>query len=1111
MTTLDDRAPEDPANPYVGIFDGFPDEEGDAAATGPDLRTFDRHRVTAVLVTHNGARWLPYTLAALDRLALAPQRVIAVDTGSTDAGPSLLAAELGAASVLTAPAGTGFGAAVAQAVDALRGAPGLPGPRDDEGPVIEWLWLLHDDCAPDPETLRRLLAVVDASGSIAVAGPKVRGWHDSSRLLEVGIAIGGGGRRETGLDRGELDQGQHDGRRDVLAVGSAGMLVRWDAWDQLGGFDPRLPLFRDDVDFGWRANLAGHRVVVVPDAVLHHVEAAGHGRRPLAPGFGSVHRADRRSAVRVLLADCPAFAVPWLWFRLLVGTMLRTLGLLLGKAPTEAWAEITGAVPVLFGPFSLARARRARRPLRLVPAGQVRHLLPRWTAGVRHGVDAVAGLLSGRVDLSATTGSALESGPTSDDSEDMVAAPSRVRTALSRPGVQLILGLALLSLVTFRGLLYGSGLLQGGALLPAPDGAADLWSTYAAGWHDVGVGSAVASPAYLVPIAALSTLLVGKAWLAVDLLLLLAAPLAGLVAYRMLARLVQGRAVRIAGAAAYALLPAVTGAVASGRLGTAVAVWLLPLVLWVGGRALGVGGASPGGRAWVAGLLLAVVVAFVPSAWLLAGLAGVAAIVLWRPRAWQAWRRLAVVLAVPPVLLLPWTVHLLHDRAALLLEAGAPSAALADRALPAWHVAVANPGGPGVPAGWVTVPLLVVALAALLRADRRRAVATAWAVALAGLVVGLASVGRVVVPASLGTPVPLWPGTATALVGAGLVAAAALGAEGSRARLRSYRFGWRQPVAAVLGGLALLVPVGLGLGWLVRGASPVLALGPPDVLPAYVQMSSATPQRPRSLVLQAQGGVVSYALVPGEGRHLGDSEVAPSAKLTRGLDRTVQTLLSGTGDVAQTQVLDSYAVGFVVLDAPADPVIERRLDGTPGLQRVASATSGSLWRVVPPGARVELLRPPTPAVAVPVDPDAVVTSVSAPVPPVVGAVAPPEVDGTLRLAEAADPGWRATADGRPLTGRTVDGWAQAYALPASATHVDVTYVDDRGRWLLVQGVLGFVVLLLALPKWRRRDEALDEPEQDAPPALVLARPAEPATGPGSGPGRVPEPEPEEVR
>ena len=45
---------------------------------------FSRHAVTVVLVSHDGASWLPDTLAALAAQTRPPQRVVAVDTGSTD-------------------------------------------------------------------------------------------------------------------------------------------------------------------------------------------------------------------------------------------------------------------------------------------------------------------------------------------------------------------------------------------------------------------------------------------------------------------------------------------------------------------------------------------------------------------------------------------------------------------------------------------------------------------------------------------------------------------------------------------------------------------------------------------------------------------------------------------------------------------------------------------------------------------------------------------------------------------------------------------------------------------------------------------------------------------
>ena len=94
------------------------------------------------------------------------------------------------------------------------------------GADTEWVWLLHDDANPPPDALAALLAAAAADPDADVLGPKLREWPSLQRLLELGVTISGTGRRETGLERGEYDQGQHDDVRHVLAVNTAGMLVR---------------------------------------------------------------------------------------------------------------------------------------------------------------------------------------------------------------------------------------------------------------------------------------------------------------------------------------------------------------------------------------------------------------------------------------------------------------------------------------------------------------------------------------------------------------------------------------------------------------------------------------------------------------------------------------------------------------------------------------------------------------------------------------------------------------------------------------------------------------------------------------------------------------------
>ncbi len=102
---------------------------------------------------------------------------------------------------------------------------------------------------------------------------------------------------------------------------------------------------------------------------------------------------------------------------------------------------------------------------------------------------------------------------------------------LTNPGVLLFAGLTIVALVAERSLL-GPGTLGGGALIPASGGAAGsvARSTCRASTRP-GSARRPAAPPYLAVIAALATVLGGKPWLAVDVILLGCVPLAGLTAY----------------------------------------------------------------------------------------------------------------------------------------------------------------------------------------------------------------------------------------------------------------------------------------------------------------------------------------------------------------------------------------------------------------------------------------------------------------------------------------------------------------------------------------------------------------------------------------------------
>ncbi|MBM9504929.1 glycosyltransferase [Actinacidiphila acididurans] len=1068
------------------------------AASPAGVPEFPRHVVTAVLVAHDGARWLPRALEGLLAQERPVQDVIAADTGSGDDSARLLSESLGDQRVLHLARRTGFGAAVEEAARAAAPvtAEQLPYLRartsggwdpvtrtwDDGDPAaeaepphgepVQWLWLLHDDCEPDPGALAALLRVADSSPSAAIVGPKLRSWYDRRQLLEVGVSIARSGRRWTGLERREQDQGQHDQVRQVLSVSSAGMLVRRDVWEQLGGFDRRLPLMRDDVDFCWRAQAAGHTVLIAPDAVLRHAEAASRERRPVdCAGRSAVnpHRVDKAGAVYTLLVNTRGPLLPYVALRIVVGTMLRTLAYLVGKVPGQAVDEIVGLLGVLLRPGRILSARH-RRGRGAVPPSELRPLFPPPGATVRATVDQVVSNFSGRADAATAAagrhGGAVESGPGDEDGDFLeVEQFARLKRIARKPGPVLFAVLLLVSLAACRSLL-GGGTLSGGALLPADPGASDLWRSYAGSWHALGTGGTQAAPPYLAVLALLATVLFGSTGLTLTLFLVASVPLAGVAAYFASRPLVESRLLRAWASVAYAFLPAATGALASGRLGTAMLAILLPLMARAAVAMAGLQlsdaaierGARPGWRAaWALALMLTFTTAFTPVTWPIA-LVLAAGTLAWRLVRGQRQLlvphllRFAALLVTPMVLLAPWSLTLLSHPGRLLHQAGLPYATKSASGL---HLLLLSPGGPKGSGGLLLIGVVLAALAALMRGTRRTAILAAWAVAATGLLFAAIENHSD------------WAGPATLVYGLALLSAATIGAEGANERIAASGFGWRQPVAGLIAVAAVAAPLLAAFTWVADGAKGPIRRGDPQQVPAFVAEEATTRDQPRTLVLDGTPGQVTYALVRGSGARLGDAELAAEAGDDPGLDSVVANLVAGSG-ADQGSRLAGYAVRYVLAQKGAPRSFGRVLDSTPGLSRVSQADGSELWRVDTPVSRMTI----TSKGALPVNVASGKVEAHTTVP------AGP--DGrVLRLADSVASGWRATLDGKALTPTTVDGWAQGFELPASGGHLDVSYSEPVAHtgWLGAQAFLLLVVVVLALPGRRREiDDDLPDAE-----------------------------------
>jgi GT2 family glycosyltransferase len=130
----------------------------------------------------------------------------------------------------------------------------------------DYLLTLNPDAHAEAQCLERLAAIADADPQVLFVGAQI--------LLEDGVTRNAGANplHPTGISpAGGYGEPREAGEpRDVAVVSGACCVMRREGFLALGGFVDEFFLFYDDADMGWRALIAGMRVVYCPNAVALH-------------------------------------------------------------------------------------------------------------------------------------------------------------------------------------------------------------------------------------------------------------------------------------------------------------------------------------------------------------------------------------------------------------------------------------------------------------------------------------------------------------------------------------------------------------------------------------------------------------------------------------------------------------------------------------------------------------------------------------------------------------------------------------------------------------------------------------------------------------------------
>ncbi|MGN2242561.1 glycosyltransferase family 2 protein [Frateuria sp. GZRR33] len=210
--------------------------------------------------------------------SVVPLELILIDNGSTDGVPQSIEsahADEPRLKVIYNHANLGFGPAVNRAAAVAKG---------------EHLLVLNPDCLLEPDTLTRMLDVIDEHPQAGIVGAVVcaaDGTPDPASyrrdpLLRPALATLLGARGGMNID-GDVPASVVTAE----AVSGALMLLPRKVFEQLGGFDEAYFLHCEDLDLCRRARDAGYSVLLAGDVRVLHGKGGSSRHRPV---FVSRHK-----------------------------------------------------------------------------------------------------------------------------------------------------------------------------------------------------------------------------------------------------------------------------------------------------------------------------------------------------------------------------------------------------------------------------------------------------------------------------------------------------------------------------------------------------------------------------------------------------------------------------------------------------------------------------------------------------------------------------------------------------------------------------------------------------------------------------------------------------
>jgi GT2 family glycosyltransferase len=147
----------------------------------------------------------------------------------------------------------------------------------------QWFLLMNNDTIVAEDFLEKLSDAVRNGPQYSLFGPMILYHSEPHKIWFMGCKRIPGTMLFINQHRGKLDLAAYDPLIPIDFVHGCTMLVKRDVFESIGYFDDSSPIYGDDVDFSWRARLAGFKMAAVsPAKMWHKVSTFMKQQKPMA-------------------------------------------------------------------------------------------------------------------------------------------------------------------------------------------------------------------------------------------------------------------------------------------------------------------------------------------------------------------------------------------------------------------------------------------------------------------------------------------------------------------------------------------------------------------------------------------------------------------------------------------------------------------------------------------------------------------------------------------------------------------------------------------------------------------------------------------------------------